>query len=204
MRKSKPLTTKRWTRRYSEPAPEVIDPETGEQEWTVREVEIRGARIEDHGSGLRYCVTIEERRGGAAITFLSVETTQPEQSVTNSNLSHSELIRHTREVLAAERPATHDRRVSIPGVKPPLEQIALDYAKHNREALADRYGVSASTLDRWIREARDTTDPETGRPYLGRARTGRPPKRPGATTARRGTNDTPSGPTAGPNKEKTK
>lgn len=181
MRSSPRLSAERWTRRYSEPVPVVIDPETGEQELGVRDVDVPGCLVRDHDAGLIYRLTIdEERAGGAAITFLSVETTGPGQSVPARTLPHSQLIRLAREVLAEQRqrPALHDRRVTVAGVKPPLDVLARDYGEHNRDALASRYGVSPSTVDRWLSEARRTPNPATGRPYLARRPPGRPPKNP--------------------------
>jgi hypothetical protein len=174
VRKSRRLSAKRWTRRYTEPVLEQ-DPESGEPVADLREVEVLGAAVEDHEAGLVYRLTIEERRGGAAITFLSIETTGPHQQITTEQVPHADLIRHAREVLKA-RPHLHTREVRLPGVKPPLEQIARDYAEHNRETLANRYEIGKSTLDRWLREARETTNSETGQPYLAKVRPGRPPK----------------------------
>lgn len=175
VRKSHRITPERWTRHKVEPVV-TVDPETGEPVADVREIDVRGAKVTDHDAGLVYCLTIEERRGGAAITYLSVESMRPGVEVGRDTLPHSTLVRYARAVLAEERPRIHDRRVRVPGTKPPLAEFARDHARHNRQTLADLYDVSPSTVDRWIREARDTTNPDTGKPYLGKARTGRPPK----------------------------
>lgn len=179
MRKSPRLSAERWTRRYPQLVPVVVDPDTGEEELDVTEREVPGALVRDHETGLVYRLTMEDRRGGAAITFLSIETSGPDQEVPPSTLPHGQLIQLARQVLAEDRPAVHDRRVVVPGVKPPLDELARDYARHSRVGLADRYGVSTSTLDRWLREARETTDPATGRPYLAKVKPGRPTKTPG-------------------------
>lgn len=174
MRKSPRLKPERWTRRYAE-ASVTEDPETGEPVADLRWIEVPGAAVTDQDNGLIYRVTIEERRGGTALTFLSIETVGPDHQITRDTLGQSELIRIARDVLKAPvRIST--REVPVPGVKPPLEQIAKDYPATNRKALAEQYGVSPSTLDRWLAEARQAINPETGKPYLGKVRPGRPRK----------------------------
>jgi len=42
-----------------------------------------------------------------------------------------------------------------------------------KEMVADHYKVSEHAVDKWLRRARDTVNPETGLPYLPRATTGR-------------------------------
>lgn len=155
-----------------------MDIETGESEPALLDVNEHGARITDHTNGLVYYVVIEPEVGGWRLTHLAVDALAPNASVTRGSLSHGQLIRHARAVLAEDRPRLFDRRVSVAGSKPPLHQLAADYARLNRDALQDLYGVSRSTLSRWIQEARNETDPETGHPYLPPARRGRPPQNP--------------------------
>ena len=179
MRKSPSMNTERWTHRYSRPIEKEIDTDTGETELGIEEVAVPGARVHDLDSGVIYHLTIDqERRGGSAITFLSMQMASPDQAIPTGKIPHSELIRHARTVLTQERPSLFDRRVIVPGVKPPFDELAQKYAELNRVALAELYDVSPSTVDRWIREARETINPETGKPYIGKARTGRPPKAP--------------------------
>jgi hypothetical protein len=65
----------------------------------------------------------------------------------------------------------------LPGDRPDLSELAEEYPQHKRVDLAAIYGVSPSTLDRWVAEARRQG-------FLPPATTGRPrnPETPGGTS----------------------
>ena len=48
-----------------------------------------------------------------------------------------------------------------------IYRAALGQDLNPRQAIAETYGVSTKTVDRWLAEARKTTDPDTGQPVLG-------------------------------------
>ena len=75
-----------------------------------------------------------------------------------------------RDHEASESEIIIDAVHRVKGDPPDLRQLAEEYPKYKRVDLASRYGVSPSTLDRWVAEARR-------RGLLPPATTGRPRKR---------------------------
>lgn len=157
-------------------------PEVSERgEW----VKVPGAQITDRDTGITYRATVGTGRGGPWLTYLSILTATPDQRI-NPTLLARVPTRALAEAVAAhlrEQEQTGSQIVvsqinRVPGDMPDMRELAEQYGKHKRVDLAALYGVSPSTLDRWIAEARR-------RGHLPPATTGRPrnPETPGGKSS---------------------
>ena len=149
-----------------------------ETNWRGEYVEIPGAQIRDRDTGVVYRATIGTGRGGPWLTSLTIETTEPGQRINSAMLSRvptkalAEAVgQHLREVAEAGYDGVFRTRVRLRGDKPDLRELAEEYLNHKRQDLAALYGVSTSTIDRWVAEARALG-------LIGPAKTGRPPNPP--------------------------
>ena len=149
--------------------------------WTRSEVNwlrgertnVPGAQITDRETGIKYRATIGTGRGGPWLTSLSIDAGG--QRINQTLLARvptralaeavEDLLRQHEESGAA---IVVDQVNRVPSDRPDLRTLAEQYPNYKRVDLAALYGVSPSTLDRWIVEARR-------RGLLPPATTGRPP-----------------------------
>ena len=135
---------------------------------------VPGAKITDRDTGITYRATIGIGRGGPWLTTLSIDA--------GGQRINSTLLARVPTQALAEAVAEHLREQEQTGAEivvsqvnrvlgdvPDLRELAEQYPKQKRVDLAALYGVSTSTLDRWVAEARR-------RGHLPPATTGRPRK----------------------------
>lgn len=165
-----------------------------ELNWRGERVEIPGAQIRDRDTGLTFYATIGTGRGGPWLTSLAIVPASEEQLLTtlltaagatptspveriDRRVLDSIPVRELAEAVDGLLRVQSERGADIVigrvdrtwGRMPDLRELAKNYPKHKRVDLAALYGVSPSTLDRWVAEARrqDLLPPAT---------TGRPPR----------------------------
>ena len=157
-----------------------------EKNERMEDVAIRGARITDRDTGIEYRATVGTGRGGAWLTHLSI-TVPADQRVNHDVLSRTPtkaiadaVAQNLRETAEADVDAVFTTKVRVPGDRPRLSELAAEHSQRTRQELADLYGVSPSTIDRWVAAARSAG-------LIGPATTGRPPTSKTSGSSRAGT-----------------
>ncbi len=179
-----------WVTGWSRPRPDAREPdklrvtdEEGRPWLLIEEVdgqEDKGAQIIDMASRVTYRVTVERRGRNVYLSSLHIDA-PPGVKVDSRFLSQvptGRLAEAADQYLRAAAESGPGHIVILPpeavagrGFVPDLDELAARLRETSRielvAAYQEEYGVSRSTVDRWIRAARDAgliEEAETGRP----------------------------------------